>query len=441
MDQIITAKLKLQATAEQHARLRQTQLAYRDGLNHVSRYAFDNGKISDASRLQKATYADVRARYNLPAQMACNVPRQVAATYKRLWTKAKANAKSRACGQTKKRYMGMDRPPMYSQPTVTYNYGRDYGFKRDGRVSILTLEGRIVLPYRGYHKHTALIREGATIGAAKLWYDKLKKQFYLLVSLAIEIPDPAPTCLTTVAGVDLGLRYLAVATDTTGQAAFHSGTEVRRKANHLARVRKHLQQKGTRSATRRLVAIGQRERRQQAATNHTISRRIVDANPMTLIGVESLTHIRERTGRRTCGRKVSVKQRLSNRIMSKWSFAETQAFLSYKATLAGSQVVWVDADYTSQMCPRCGHTSRTNRPNKGLLFVCQMCGYTLHADLIGARNVTLRTLLVRQDWMSTGALSVRPDVSDVEAKAARLSRYGELRWSPETSPRVDAWGH
>src|SRR5437660_1122121 len=33
---------------------------------------------------------------------------------------------------------------------------------------------------------------------------------------------------------------------------------------------------------------------------------------------------------------------------------------------------------------------------------------TLHADLVGARNVGLRTLVIRQDWMSTGQLSVAP---------------------------------
>ena len=94
------------------------------------------------------------------------------------------------------------------------------------------------------------------------------------------------------------------------------------------------------------------------------------------------------------------------------------------------------ADYTSQTCPRCGFTSRENRPRQGLLFRCQQCGYTLHADLVGARNIALRSLLIRQDWVATGQLSDAPDVTDNEAKAARLKRYAELRWSPATSPRL-----
>ena len=85
----------------------------------------------------------------------------------------------------------------------------------------------------------------------------------------------------------------------------------------------------------------------------------------------------------------------------------------------------------------CGYTADENRPEKGLLFVCQNpnCHYTLHADLVGARNITMRTLVLRQDWSTTGHLSLAPDASDNEAKAARLRRYAELRWSPGASLR------
>ena len=108
--------------------------------------------------------------------------------------------------------------------------------------------------------------------------------------------------------------------------------------------------------------------------------------------------------------------------------------IAYKAVLAGSMVIKVDANYTSKSCPKCGYTSDKNRPQKGLLFHCQNCHYELHADLVGARNLTMRTLLLRQDWGKTGLLSVAPDASDKEAKAARLQRYAELRWSPDASP-------
>jgi putative transposase len=431
----LTAKLKLHTTPEQFKQVRQTQLAYRAALNYVSRYAYEHGKMSNKVRLQGGTYREIRTRYGIPAQMACSIPRQVGATYKGLWTKAKKHAALRKGGLTKKRYKGLDEAPKYVSPTLEYQLGHDYGFKTERQVSILTLSGRVIVHYTGYSQHTALIQHGASIGAAKLWYDQPKKQFYLLVSLEVEVPAPTPDTQTSIIGVDVGIRYLAVASDTKGQASFHCGKRLVPQANHYARLRKRLQQKGTRSATRRLRQVARRERRLKADANHVISTRIVTRFPPSLIGLEDLTDIRERTKRRK-GKKASKKQRKANATISKWAFAELHGMLAYKALLHGSMAIKVDAHYSSLACPMCGHAADANRPNKGLLFVCQVCHYTLHADLVGARNITLRTLLARQDWARTGILSVCPDASSDEAKAARLQRYAELRWSLDASPRL-----
>jgi putative transposase len=451
MQQIVTAKLKLITTPEQCATLRTTQLAYRDALNAVSHYAFEHGKTSNVTRIHKGMYAELRTRYGLPSQLACSAERQVAATYKGLWTKLRKNAEHRRKRITKKRFKGLDQPPHYSSPTVQYTYERDYTFQCDSRVSVGTLNGRISLTYQGYEKHIALIRQGGTIGDAKLWYDRSKKRFYLLVSLTIDLPDPTPAQLTSLVGVDVGIRYLAVTSTAQGKATFHPGKQTRHKANHYARLRKRLQQQGTRGAKRRVRRIEQRERRLKAQANHTLAKQIVEHHPHALLGLENLTDIRERTKRRKRRRKkngkgsepVSPKARKANRVYAQWSFAELQALISYKAALSGSLAVKVDADYTSKACPMCGHTCDANRPHKGLLFVCQnpKCRYTLHADLVGARNVTLRTLLVRQDWIRTGYLSIIPDASARFAKAARLQRYAELRWSPDvTSLRSQTGG-
>ncbi len=154
MKQIMTAKLKLRTSPEQFRALRQTQLVYRDALNHVSHYAFEHGKMSSGRVLQRDCYDEIRVQYHLPAQMACNVP--------------------------------------YVSPTLTYNYHRDYSLKEDAQVSILTLQGRVIVPYTGYSKHVALLQQDAHIGAAKLWYDKPRKQFYLLISFEVEVADPTP---------------------------------------------------------------------------------------------------------------------------------------------------------------------------------------------------------------------------------------------------------
>ncbi len=78
MKQIITAKLKLIMGPEQLVALPQTQLAYRDALNAVSLYAYDHGKTSSVTTLQKERYTELRTRSHLPSQLACSVERQVA---------------------------------------------------------------------------------------------------------------------------------------------------------------------------------------------------------------------------------------------------------------------------------------------------------------------------------------------------------------------------
>jgi putative transposase len=435
MKQQLTAKLKLIVTPDEYRVLRQTQLAYRDALNFVSGYAFAHGKISNALRLQKETYYDVRAQFGIPAQMACNIPRQVGATYKALWTRAKKNAEAAAKGYTKRRFKGLDKAPRYVSPTLTYSYGRDYSLKEGQRVSLLTSIGRLILPYQGYQKHIALLHTGATIGAAKLWHDQGKHRFYLLIALEVECPDPTPETARRIVGIDVGQRYLATVTTPDNHSQFYSGKEIRQRTDHVARQQTRLRQKGTRSATRKRIRLCRRERRLKLNTNHAISTHILETHPSAFIGLEDLTGIGERT-KRKYGKRASKKQRRANWHASKWAFAELHGLLAYKAALVGSVCIKIDADYTSQMCPRCGFTSRANRPDKGLRFVCQQCHLTLHADLVGARNIALRTLVIRQDWMTTGQLSVAPDVTDNEAKAARLQRYAELRWSPVTSPRL-----
>jgi putative transposase len=487
----LTAKLKLTTTPAQAEQLRRTAVAYRDALNYTSRLAYEGGKLSNAVRVQKLVYRELRERFGLSAQLACNVPRQVAATYKGLWTKVRQNAAHRARGFTKKRYRGLDQPPNFVSLTATFSYGHDYRFKAEQQVSITTLDGRLVLPYQGYTPHLESVKAGrqfggaqgahqrplspateeqeraeherrlnettqalpraleepepapevaqpsivlhaeeeptgVTFGAAKLWRDPRTKQWYLLVTLVLPKPEVRATTSGAVKGIDLGMRYLAVSTTPDNQTQFLAGGATVHQGEAFQRVRQRLQHKGTRSATARLRAFALRERRFKASVNHHAANLLVE--PATLLGLEDLTHMRERTQR---------KGKRNRRKYAKWAFAEVGAFIAYKAALVGSVVVKVDADYTSQQCPRCGYRAKGNRPGNGLRFHCTNpagCHFELHADLVGARQVCLRSLAVRQDWAATGRLSPAPDVSSVEAKAARLQRYAELRWRTDASP-------
>ena len=94
--------------------------------------------------------------------------------------------------------------------------------------------------------------------------------------------------------------------------------------------------------------------------------------------IEDLTGIRNVTERvKTKNRYVSVS----------WSFYDLEQKLIYKAKQNQSSVIKVDPRYTSQCCPACGHTEKSNRNKKIHLFTCKNCGYTSNDDRIGAMNL------------------------------------------------------
>src|SRR5215467_1183694 len=164
MNILLTAKLKLVPPLTSSARCAPPNWRIEMRFHYVSAYSFAHRKTSSGKRLQRATCADIRSRYALPSQMACNVPRQMGATYKSLWTKAKQNAEARRLGYTKWRGVRLDKAPHYVSPTLTYNLGRDYSLQSGQQVSLLTLRGRIHVPYQGWTRHVALLQAGAIIG-------------------------------------------------------------------------------------------------------------------------------------------------------------------------------------------------------------------------------------------------------------------------------------
>ena len=82
------------------------------------------------------------------------------------------------------------------------------------------------------------------------------------------------------------------------------------------------------------------------------------------------------------------KVRVKNRYVSvSWSFYQFRTMLEYKAKMNKCKVVIVNSKYTSQTCPKCGHTEKANRNNEPHTFVCKNCTYTSNDVRIGAMNL------------------------------------------------------
>ena len=209
-------------------------------------------------------------------------------------------------------------------------------------------------------------------------------------------------------GVDLGIVHLAVTSD--GKS--FSGKQVEAKRAWYARRRQVLQSVGSRSAKRRLRQLSGRQRRYQRDTNHCISKVLVEVAQRTGRGIalEDLRGIRGRT-------RVRREQRCRHH---NWTFYQLQAYVSYKAALAGVAVRFVDPRYSSQTCSECGHCDRSNRRTRDE-FVCVVCGHAAPADENAARVIACRALVNAPMVTTEGAKAGNSDRSPAAAPPCALS--------------------
>ena len=88
------------------------------------------------------------------------------------------------------------------------------------------------------------------------------------------------------------------------------------------------------------------------------------------------------------GKNVKQKSGLNRAILDQ-SWFEFRRQLDYKTQWLGGSLIAVPPQNTSRTCPCCGHIAKENRQTQAD-FECVACGYTKHADVVGALNVLAR---------------------------------------------------
>jgi len=314
--------------------------------------------------LQKLVYGEARTQYGLSSQLAIRAISKVVDSYKR--------DKS-------------IKPTFRREGAVTYDE-RVMSFKGLNTVSLLTLQGRVLVPFRmGRYQESRL---DSIKGQADLLYRH--GTFYLAVTL--DVPEPTPSDTPDTLGVDLGIINLATA--SSGET--FSGAAIEKTRHKMLTLRTALQKRGTKSAKRHLKKLSGKEARFRKNTNHVISKQIVQkakANEQA-IAIEDLRHIRQRTDAR-----LRPSQRARH---CSWSFWQLRFFLSYKAALAGVPVHTVDPRNTSRTCSKCGHCAKENRKRQAA-FLCVSCGHCCNADYNAAINIS--RAVVMQPIVSSGSRS------------------------------------
>lgn len=353
--------------------------AFNQALNYASEIAWETKTLSNPLKLQKKVYHDLRERFGLRSQMACACCRRVMAAYRAM----------RANGQMAKASFDGD--------SIDLNFPRDFRINHN-LISINTIEGRKKIPFLCGEHQRRYLNNGWHIGGARLV--RRRKGYFLDITVSKEIKVLPISEAADIIGVDIGQKYLAVATSIDDKVKFFGGGKLKNRKDHYQRVRRGLQKKGTRSSRKVLKRLSGRERRFQTNANHIISKRLVEwakSFERPVIVMEDLTHIRERA---------KQKGKRQRREANSWAFAQLRKFIEYKANAQGIPVVFLEPAYTSQICSRCGHIGHRS----GLSFKCSACGFSLHSDLNAARN--LRNLLrsSRYSFEKPGLPSTAPEV-------------------------------
>ncbi len=342
----LTLQIQLIPDRDQDSKLQATVRRFNEAASWLAKKAFEH-KMANKVALQKLYYAELRSMFGLSAQMAVRCIAQVVEAYKR----------------------DKEKRPVF-RPFAAMPYDqRIMSFKGLDRVSLLTLEGRLIVPMiMGQYQRE---RFTPAVGQSDLVRRKDGKWFLLAL---VNVPDGTPIPTTDFIGVDLGIANIAVSSDGD---TFAGGTVNGLRKRH-ARLRDKLQVKGTKSAKRLLKKRRRKESRFARDVNHCISKRLVAKAQGTGRGIslEDLKGIRER---------ITVRKP-QRRIQHSWAFAQLRTFVEYKARLAGVPFVLVDPRNTSRTCPECGHVDKSNRPSRDL-FRCVGCGFSGPADHIAAENI------------------------------------------------------
>src|SRR6266566_3876573 len=358
-----TMLLKLAPSPEQSNALLETVHAFNDACNAIAEVAYAE-QLANKFELQKLVYADIRKLYGLSSQLTIRAISKVVDSYKR--------DKS-------------IKPAFRREGAVTYDE-RVMAFKGLTEVSLLTLQGRVLVPFRigGYQQ--------ARLDSIKGQADLLYRNGIWYLAVTLDVPTPTPDEATETLGVDLGI--VNIATDSTGET--FSGAQVEKTRQRMHSLRQRLQKRGTKSAKRHLKKLSGREARFRKNTNHVISKHIVHKAKQNqqAIAIEELRHIRQRTER-----TVRHSQRSRH---SSWSFAQLRFFLSYKAALAGVPWHTVDPRNTSRTCSECGHCAKENRKSQAS-FLCQACGHCENADRNAAINISRADVM--RPLVSSGSFS------------------------------------
>ena len=352
----LTETVKLYMTKEQRCLVVTTMNAYISTVNSLVSAAVNGASIS------KYTTADVDA--SLPSALTNQCIRDAKSIVNK-YKKAvrQASAKPGITGKE-------PTVPVLKRPCCYIN-NQNFKIKSDHIEFPVLINGkskRIAIRTSMTDRQKAVFAN-AKPGTMRIVYKGNK----IVAQIVYAVSEPAFSDDGNVMGVDLGIKCPAVSYISDGSVKFYgNGRKNKYMRRHYKYLRKQLQKAKHPKA---VVCINKKEQRIMKDIDHKLSHDMIEtavAHHVKTIKLERLANIRSATRTR----------RKNNYSLHTWSFYRLARYIEYKARLAGIPVEYVNPAYTSQTCPVCDHVHHAHDGN----YTCK-CGFHIHRDLLGARNI------------------------------------------------------
>ena len=347
----------------------------------ISPVCFNNESPLRAYELHKLVYYKVQTA--LTSQMRCNAIRATAAAY--------ASAKSNGKPAT--------RPFVFRRPTALFLFTKDFSFRRDGSLSISTLQGRQKIGWRIPEHFRKNFDAAKSIDSLRIAQSK--------AFLCITIKAPEPKGIIPV-GIDLGVNNALVAS-TDKKTLFVSGKALSIRNTKSRKVRSRLQSKlagkkaqhrDTRSVRRVLKRLSRKTRNRNRTFCQETAAKLCKWVPADSVLVFEDLNFKPKT------KKEQIRKG-TRRKLNSWFFNLMTTAVRNRAERQGLGLAYMNPAFTSQLHYRCGLLG--NR--KGHKFFCPHCNQVEHADVNASQNIRLKFTVLR----SSGLLSTSPEARSLDS--------------------------
>jgi len=291
-------------------------------------------------------------------------------------------------GRRKGRPVGFPRPKRKSR-------ARDACRFTTGQIKVLNDRKHVQLPRIGVvktHESTRRLARRLEQGTARILAATISRtadRWFVSFTVEVQRHLPVGKGKTTVVGVDVGVRHLAVlstgTTVTNPRALERSQRKLRRLNRQLARRNTGSQRR--RKTRRRLARVHARTTNLRRDTLHKLTSFLA-----TQHGTVVVEHLN------VAG---MVRNRRLARAVADAGLAELRRQLGYKTIWYGSRLVVADRFYpSSKTCSACGWV-KAKLALAERTFTCETCGLRLDRDLNAARNLAKITQHVAQSGWET----------------------------------------